>query len=469
MNNNAEAALEQWTGIRVVTAYGSERASVRLCDAGPFLYDDPPATSSRAMLEARQLRTSTSTSRISSSGVTRFTFQQLADRSYLSLIMKFTPLVLASAVLSSASAIVHPVGQAPLGAAEKFRIQLSNEEIRWVTEDEKWELRRAGYMFFDITDETPEMTARLADKVGANKNTVEYPKETAQNETVSHLLKKLDQNNMRSHLETFTAFHTRYYKSDYGRQSSEWLLDQVNQTLTKAGVGIVRHFEHPWGQNSIIATLPGKSEKTVVIGAHQDSINLFFPSFLAAPGADDDGSGTVTILEALRVLVSDPTFAQGKAENTVEFHWYSAEEGGLLGSQAIFSAYERQGRDVKAMLQQDMTGYTHGTIAAGEKESVGVITDFVDPGLTTFIKKVIDSYCTIPWIETKCGYACSDHASASKAGYPSAFVIESDFQYSDKKIHTTEDKIEFLDFDHMLQHARLTLGLAYELAFAKFD
>jgi leucyl aminopeptidase len=67
------------------------------------------------------------------------------------------------------------------------------------------------------------------------------------------------------------------------------------------------------------------------------------------------------------------------------------------------------------------------------------------------------------------GYACSDHASASKAGYPSAFVIESDFGYSDQKIHTTEDKLEYLDFDHMLQHARMTLGLVYELAFADFS
>ena len=274
---------------------------------------------------------------------------------------------------------------------------------------------------------------------------------------------------MRSHLEEFTSFHTRYYKSDYGRQSSEWLFDQVNQTLTQAGAGVAHFFQHSWGQNSIIATLPGKSEKTIVIGAHQDSINLFLPSILAAPGADDDGSGTVTILEALRVLLQDKDILHGKAENTVEFHWYSAEEGGLLGSQAIFSAYEKQGRDVKAMLQQDMTGYTHATIAAGEPESVGVITDFVDPGLTTFIKEVVNSYCTIPYVETKCGYACSDHASASKHGYPSAFVIESDFKYSDKKIHTTEDKVEYLDFKHMLQHARLTLGLAYELAFAKFD
>lgn len=78
-------------------------------------------------------------------------------------------------------------------------------------------------------------------------------------------------------------------------------------------------------------------------------------------------------------------------------------------------------------------------------------------------------YCDIPYIETKCGYACSDHASASKAGYPSAFVIESDFKYSDNKIHTSDDKIEYLSFDHMLQHARLTLGLVYELAYAKLE
>jgi leucyl aminopeptidase len=41
------------------------------------------------------------------------------------------------------------------------------------------------------------------------------------------------------------------------------------------------------------------------------------------------------------------------------------------------------------MLQQDMTGYVARTLEAGEPESVGVITDFVDPSLTEFIKKVI--------------------------------------------------------------------------------
>ena len=267
---------------------------------------------------------------------------------------------------------------------------------------------------------------------------------------------------MRKHLETFTAFHTRYYKSQSGVESATWLMGQVHDILNASGAldhgATLDRWPHPWGQFSIIARIPGKSNKTVVVGAHQDSINLFLPSLLAAPGADDDGSGTVTILEALRTLLHAPEIVNGSAANTLEFHWYSAEEGGLLGSQAIFSSYAILKKDIKAMIQQDMTGYVSRTIAAGEPESVGVITDFVDVGLTEFIKQVVTTYCDIPYVLTKCGYACSDHASASKYGYPSAFVIESDFKYSDNKIHTTEDKIEYLSFDHMLQHAKMTLG-----------
>jgi leucyl aminopeptidase len=353
-------------------------------------------------------------------------------------------------------------------ALEKFLVELSPGETRWITEEQKWELRRAGQEFMDITEHTDLGYSRLS----SLKKAV-FPSKVKLQSEVRPLLKNLSKDHLEEHLTKFTSFHTRYYKSDYGRQSSEWLLKTVRDTITDAGAdehGVTaEHFEHPWGQNSIIATIPGKSNETVVIGAHQDSINLWLPSVLPAPGADDDGSGTVTILEALRVLLSSKSVIKGEAANTIEFHWYSAEEGGLLGSQAIFSDYEKKGRVVKAMLQQDMTGFVQRTIDAGKPESVGVITDFVDPGLTVFIKKVIEEYCDIPWVETKCGYACSDHASASKAGYPSAFVIESAFGDSDDHIHGVDDQIKYLSFDHMLQHARMTLGLVYELGFTDFD
>lgn len=230
------------------------------------------------------------------------------------------------------------------------------------------------------------------------------------------LLANLSKTELKDHLTTLTSFHTRYYKvrhnpvlrtannvfsfslltsrqqSSYGRQSSEWLLGQVRETIKAAGAEkhvSAEHFKHSWGQNSIIATIPGRTNSTVVIGAHQDSINLWLPNVLAAPGADDDGSGTVTILEAFRVLLQSEGVAKGNQENTIEFHWYSAEEGGLLGSQAIFSSYEQDGRDVKAMLQQDMTGFVKRTLDAGKPESLGVIVDYVDPNLTEFIKKVV--------------------------------------------------------------------------------
>lgn len=216
---------------------------------------------------------------------------------------------------------------------------------------------------------------------------------------VRPLAQNLSKDNMKEHLERFTSFHTRYYKSETGVESSNWLYDQIANTIQESGAdnyGVtVERFPHSWGQSSIIARVPGQTNKTVVLGAHQDSINLFLPSILAAPGADDDGSGTVTILEAFRALLQSEAIAQGEATNTIEFHWYSAEEGGLLGSQAIFSQYKKNRRDVKAMLQQDMTGYAQGMLDAGLQESVGVIVDYVDPGLTQFIKEVITavSHC----------------------------------------------------------------------------
>lgn len=310
----------------------------------------------------------------------------------------------------------------------------------------------------DITETENLGTTRTA----AASNVV-FPAKTTFQDDINPLLKNLSKTNMHDNLEKFSSFHTRYYKSEYGKESSEWLLSQIQAIIKESGAKAdiyAEPFPHTWQQSSIIAHIPGKSESTVVIGAHQDSINLWLPSILAAPGADDDGSGTVTILEAFRTFLLSDEVKNGKLENTVEFHWYSAEEGGLLGSQAIFSHYEKQKRDVKAMLQQDMTGYVQRTLDAGKPESVGVIVDYVDSKLTDFIKKIIVEYCEIPYVETKCGYACSDHASASKAGYPSAFVIESAFEDSDNHIHSTDDTLKYLSFDHMLQHARMTLAFA---------
>ncbi|KAJ5108855.1 Aminopeptidase [Penicillium angulare] len=387
--------------------------------------------------------------------------------------MKFLSTLALSATASTALAAVIP--QEPLGPSivqntqePKWLIELAPYTTRWVTEEEKWALKLDGVNFIDVTTEFQSGSYGTLH----SQRIVKYPGQMQHSEAVVPLTEGLSKSNMKKNLEHFTSFHTRYYKSSTGIQSAEWLLSQVSDVLQDSGAAdygaTVERFDHPWGQFSIIARIPGQSNNTVVLGAHQDSINLFLPSILAAPGADDDGSGTVTILESLRALLQSEAISHGEAQNTLEFHWYSAEEGGLLGSQAVFGKYKKNFREVKAMLQQDMTGFVQGTLDAGQEESVGVIVDYVDQGLTKFIKEVITTYCDIPYVETKCGYACSDHASASRFGYPSAFVIESSFENSDKKIHSTDDLIKYLSFDHMLQHAKMSLAFAYELAFAPF-
>lgn len=70
-----------------------------------------------------------------------------------------------------------------------------------------------------------------------------------------------------------------------------------------------------------------------------------------------NGSASIMLLNILVALLEDPRIAKGDHLNTIEFHWYSAEETGLLGSQDIFNTYSRLGIEVMAMLNQDMVGY----------------------------------------------------------------------------------------------------------------
>lgn len=342
-------------------------------------------------------------------------------------------------------------------SGEQSLVQLADGAQRWVSESEKWELKRRGIHFADITG--TEDLGTLRTNV---RRSYSYPKIRFENQ-IKPLLTELDKGEMSQNLEQFTSFKTRYYKSEEGKKSSDWLLKKI-LSISSADEAIeVRAFHHQWPQSSIIARIPGSTNSTAIaiIGAHQDSANFILPNIFPAPGADDDGSGTVTILEAFRVLVGN----RFRPNNTVEFHWYSAEEGGLLGSRAIYKEYEKQGVDCVAMLQQDMTGYVKKTLAKNQPEAMGVVQDYVSPELTSYVETIIETYCAIPSVSTKCGYACSDHASAQAAGYPASFVIESAFENSNPKIHSTGDVIDELSFDHMREHAKLTLAFAYELGF----
>jgi leucyl aminopeptidase len=246
-----------------------------------------------------------------------------------------------------------------------------------------------GSHFFDITEShaAPLRITRSA----------AYPSSLSFGANVRRLFPELSWPNIKANLEQYSTFHTRFSETQTGAQAAQWLLAQIQDVVkksNKAGVTVSAFPHAAWPQNSVVARVQGKSNRTVVVGAHLDSINSANRMNGRAPGVDDDGSGSLLLVEALRVLLTDDAFAASSSgssllENTVEFHWYAAEEGGLRGSQDIFTQYKNADRDVWAMLQQDMVGYTKGTLNAGKEESFGLITDFTDGVLNEFLVRVI--------------------------------------------------------------------------------
>lgn len=334
-----------------------------------------------------------------------------------------------------------------------------------VKESEKPSLLKRGVKFMDVTS-FPFLNKGSKPK---DVPVYKYPDHPSQVQLMGTLVDHIDTKSMYNDLAHFTSFYTRYYKSKSGYQSALWLFEKISnltQDLPPEVLSIEKFKHHGWDQFSIIVKITGTGtpENVVILGSHQDSINLILPSLLAAPGADDDASGTITNLETLRLYVT--LLSKGYIpKNTIEFHFYSAEEAGMLGSLDVFSSYSEKQKKVTAMLQQDMTGYVQDP----NDEHVGIITDYVAPKLADFIKLIIKSYLKIPFKETKCGYACSDHSSATKNGYPAAFVVEAQMGSNNRYIHTTMDTLDRLDFDHMAKHVKIGLGYIVELGNWNFE
>ncbi|KAL5037377.1 hypothetical protein RTP6_004818 [Batrachochytrium dendrobatidis] len=284
-------------------------------------------------------------------------------------------------------------------------ISTSEGHSEWMTREQIGKLYLDHTHFKDVTDGGVSYLKGSSLLAAAPKV---FPKETVEQEKVKPMIDAISQSSMKEFLTKFSSFHTRYYESESGAESSKWLLGQVeaiaNSSKRDNILTTVKAFEHSWGQSSVIARIEAAGANStdkdiLVFSAHQDSINVRDPLEGRSPGADDDGSGSASILEAYtRLLKSD--FVPNRP---IEFHWYSGEEAGLLGSQEIVADYMKRQVDVYANFNVDMTGFT----AEGDTPVIAITTDFVSTDLNVFLRKTIETYASIKWVDTKCGYSCS--------------------------------------------------------------
>ena len=164
--------------------------------------------------------------------------------------------------------------------------------------------------------------------------------------------------------------------------AGQWIFDEMTRSSPKLQVSFDTYSVAPQGRISrqvevrnIVAILPGRTERRVYVSGHYDSVNIGSqiamnttagatspqnrPDFnhdVDAPGANDDGSGTVLTMELARVFAeSGITF-----DATLVFVCWAGEEQGLIGSSAHAERLARERVNVEALFNNDIVGNSRG-------------------------------------------------------------------------------------------------------------
>ncbi|WP_448227671.1 M20/M25/M40 family metallo-hydrolase [Pseudoxanthomonas mexicana] len=286
--------------------------------------------------------------------------------------------------------------------------------------------------------------------------------------TVGRWLPQVQEQRLYDTINHLSRYRNRYYASSHGRTSAEWIRDHW-QSMAAGRSDVTTELFTACStcstQPSVILTIRGWDlpDEVVVLGAHLDSINgntRNDPNQLA-PGADDDASGIATLTETLRIALADGW----QPRRTVKFMGYAAEEVGLRGSNAIAQSFRAGGVNVVSVLQVDMTNYKSGAVT-----DMKLISDYSNTDLKNFFVTLFDTYLApmgLTRSNTACGYACSDHASWTNAGYPAAMMFEAgDPGGSFPYIHTPYDTLATMgeSAQHSVKFTQFALAYLGETA-----
>ncbi|KAH7924339.1 Zn-dependent exopeptidase [Leucogyrophana mollusca] len=227
---------------------------------------------------------------------------------------------------------------------------------------------------------------------------------------------------------------TRHSFASGSRVAADWLLERFEETGATCEL---KSFLVGFAPN-VICRYPSTTEttSTVLISGHYDSRGSFGSQ--RAPGGNDDGSGTIALLNIARAIAKTGiTF-----RSNVELVAFAGEEQGLLGSKAYAREMRNQDANITLMIQADMLGYH----APGEPAQLGLPQSIGTPEVAELVSKVSGIYSP----ELTIGYSpacCSDHQSFYELGYPSTQVFERAGPIADPMYHNSGDVSDRVGYD----------------------
>jgi hypothetical protein len=196
-----------------------------------------------------------------------------------------------------------------------------------------------------------------------------------------------------------------------------------------------------------IAEIKGseKPNEYVVLSAH-------FDSWDGATGATDNGTGTLVMLEAMRILKK---IYPNPKRTILVGHWGS-EEQGLNGSRAFVEDNPEIVKNIQAAFNQDNgTGRVVNISGAGFLHSYDYLGRWLNAVPRSITKHIETSFPGSP------STGGSDNASFLAAGAPTFNLSALNWSYWNYTWHTNRDTYDKIVFDDVRNNVILTAILAY--------
>jgi hypothetical protein len=219
-----------------------------------------------------------------------------------------------------------------------------------------------------------------------------------------------------------------------------------------------KFLDEPAGKGgfNIIAEIPGTDPKlkdeVVILGAHFDSHH-------GATGATDNATGSVAMIEAMRILKASGV----KPRRTIRVALWGGEEEGLMGSRAYVKDHYGDPATMQTKPEWDKlaayfnldngTGKIRGVWYQGNLGVRPIFEQWIEPlkdlGVEILGPRAVGS---------------TDHASFEAVGLPGFQFMQERLEYNSRTHHSNMDFVDRVQRDDLIQQATVSAAFAYMAA-----
>lgn len=209
-------------------------------------------------------------------------------------------------------------------------------------------------------------------------------------------------------------------------------------------------------ENNVVAEIAGVDKKLkkelVILGAHMDSWH-------AATGTTDNGTGTVVMMEAIRILKTLGI----KPRRTIRIVLWSGEEQGLLGSRGYVKNHFADRKTMKLKTEHEyVSAYYNLDNGAGKIRGIyAQSNDAVKPVFVAWLAPFADLGAkTVTGRNT----GSTDHIAFDEVGIPGFQFIQDPLEYGSRTHHTNMDTYDRVNANDLQQAAIIVASFVYHTA-----